>query len=88
MDIRKQESHSVFSKVFQVKGENYLALTVMSAFSFDRPSELLDETDLWSAAGSALSNHDVLDMFMPKQKGEILAAGKFFSTGGRPVLSK
>ncbi len=85
MDIRKQESHSVFSKVFQVKGENYLALTVMSAFSFDRPSELLDETDLWSAAGSALSNHDVLDMFMPKQKGEILAAGKFFSTGGRPV---
>lgn len=85
MNIHRQDVHSVFSKVFQVKGENYLAFTVMSAFSFDRPSELLDETDLWSAAGSALSSHDVLDMFMPKQKGEVLAAGSFFSTGGRPV---
>jgi hypothetical protein len=85
MDIRKQESHSVFSKIFQVKGENYLALTVMSAFPFDRSPELLDETELWNAAGSAMSNHDVLDMFIPKQKGEVLAAGKFFSPGGRAV---
>jgi uncharacterized protein YjbI with pentapeptide repeats len=84
MNIHKQDIHSVFSKVFQVKGENYLALTVMSAFSFDDPGKLLDETDLWNAAGSALSSHDVLDMFMPKQKGEILAAGKFFSPDGRP----
>jgi uncharacterized protein YjbI with pentapeptide repeats len=85
MDIKKQESHSVFSKVFQAQGENYLAITVMSAFSFDNPGELLDETDLWSFAGSALSNHDVLDMFMPKQEGEILAAGKFFSPGRKFV---
>jgi len=85
MNIHKQDIHSVFSKIFQVKGENYLVLTVMSAFSFDDPGGLLDESDLWSAAGSALSNHDVLDMFMPKQKGEFLAAGKFFSPGGKPV---
>ncbi len=85
MNIHKQDIHSVFSKVFQVKGENYLAITIMSAFSFDDPGKLLDETDLWSVAGSALSNHDVLDMFMPKQKGEILAAGKFFSPGRRPA---
>jgi len=85
MDIHKQESHSAFSKVFQAKSNYYLALTVMSAFSFDAPGKLLDETDLWSVAGSALSNHDVLDMFMPKQKGESLAAGKFFSPGRRPV---
>jgi len=87
MDIRKQESHSVFSKVFQVKDENYLALTVMSAFPFDRSSELLDETELWHAAGSGVSNHGVLDMFMPKQKGEVLAAGKFFSPGGRAAAA-
>jgi len=85
MNIHKQDVHSVFSKVFQVKGDNYLAITIMSAFQFDRPSEMLDESDLWSAAGSALSNHDVLDMFMSKQKGEILAAGKFFSPGRKPV---
>ncbi len=85
MDIHKQESHSAFSKVFQAKSNYYLAITLMSAFPFDRPSELLDETDLWSAAGSALSSHDVLDMFMPKQKGEILAAGKFFSPGRKPA---
>jgi len=85
MNIHKQDIHSVFSKVFQVKGENYLALTVISAFLFDDPGKLLDETDLWNAAGSALSNHDVLDMFMPKQKGEVLAAGKFFSPGRKPV---
>lgn len=85
MDIKKQESHSVFSKVFQAQGDNYLAITVMSAFSFDNPVELLDETDLWSFAGSTLSNHDVLDMFMPKQEGEILAAGKFFSPGRKFV---
>jgi len=85
MDIQKQESLSVFSKVFQAKSNYYLAITVMSAFSFDNPGELLDETDLWSVAGSALSNHDVIDMFMPKQKGEILAAGKFFSPGRKPA---
>jgi uncharacterized protein YjbI with pentapeptide repeats len=83
MNIHKQDIHSVFSKVFQVKGENYLTLTVMSAFSFDDPEKLLDESDLWNAAGSALSNHDVLDMFMPKQTGEILVAGKYFSPGGK-----
>jgi len=85
MNIHKQDVHSVFSKVFQVKSENYLAITIMSAFPFDRPSEMLDESDLWSAAGSALSNHDVLDMFMPKQKAEVLAAGKFLSPGRKPV---
>jgi len=85
MNVHKQDVHSAFSKVFQARGENYLALTVMSAFSFDDPGKLLDETELWSVAGSALSNHDVLDMFMPKQKGESLAAGKFFSPGRRPV---
>lgn len=85
MNIHKQDIHSVFSKVFQAKSNYYLALTVMSAFLFDDPGKLLDETDLWNAAGSALSSHDVLDMFMPKQKGEILAAGKFFSPGRRPV---
>lgn len=87
MNIHKQDVHSVFSKYFMAQGESYLAITVMSAFSFDNPGELLDEADLWNAAGSALSNHDVLDMFMPKQKGEVLAAGSFFSPGGRPVLA-
>ncbi|MBW2660557.1 MAG: DUF2169 domain-containing protein, partial [Deltaproteobacteria bacterium] len=85
MNIHKQDVHSAFSKVFQAKGKNHLAITIMSAFPFDRPSEMLDESDLWSAAGSALSSHDVLDMFMPKQNGEILAAGKFFSPGRMPV---
>lgn len=85
MDIRKQESHSVFSKVFQVNGDNYLTLTIMSAFSFDDPGNLMDESDLWSAAGSALSNHDVLDMLMPKQTGEALAAGKFFNLSAQSV---
>ncbi|HEU19172.1 MAG TPA: DUF2169 domain-containing protein, partial [Deltaproteobacteria bacterium] len=85
MNIHKQDVHSVFSKVFQVKDENYLTLTIMSAFSFDDPGNLIDESDLWNAAGSALSNHDVLDMLMPKQMGEVLAAGKFFSPGGKSV---
>ncbi|MBN2515589.1 MAG: DUF2169 domain-containing protein [Deltaproteobacteria bacterium] len=85
MNIYKQDVHSVFPKYFMAQGEHYLAITVMSAFSFDDTEKLLDETDLWSAAGSALSNHDVLDMFMPKQKGEVLAAGKYFSPGRKPV---
>ncbi|MBN1104844.1 MAG: DUF2169 domain-containing protein, partial [Deltaproteobacteria bacterium] len=85
MNIHKQDVHSVFSKLFMAKGEYYLALTVMSAFPFDRPGVLLDESELWGAAGSCLSPRDVLDLFMPKQKAEILAAGKFFSPGGRPV---
>jgi uncharacterized protein YjbI with pentapeptide repeats len=85
MNIRKQDVHSVFSKVFQVKDDNYLTLTVMSAFLFDDPGTLVDESDLWNAAGSALSKNDVLDMLMPKQTGEVLAAGTFFNLSAQSV---
>lgn len=85
MNIHKEDTHSVFPKYFQARGAHHLAVTIMGAFALDKSEELLDETDLWAAAGEALSAHEVLDMFMPKQNGEFLAAGKFFSPGGRPV---
>ena len=69
MNIQKQETHSVFTKVFQVECTHYIALTMMCAFSLDKAGELLDEAELWRTAGSAIGNRGLLDIFMPDMNG-------------------
>ena len=60
-------------------------MTILSFFPFEKPAGLLSEVDLWKFAGTELGKDAMLDMCMPKPKGEVLVVGKCFTPEANPV---
>ncbi|MEW6265988.1 MAG: DUF2169 domain-containing protein [Thermodesulfobacteriota bacterium] len=93
MRVVKSDTQSVLFRTFQKKAKNCLAVTILSAFSLKqeadaadgRTDRLLDETDIWDAAGAWLPQGDILDAMMPKPSGEVLLAGRCYSPHHRPA---
>lgn len=70
---------------FERKGQCYLAVSVLGGFTLTETPELIEEGDIWKAAGDELGKNDVLDAGMPKQAGEALAAGMCFAPDGKSL---
>jgi len=84
MKIIKPLNQSLLYKTFEADRKFYLCTVILSYFSFDSPS-LLSEPDLWKFAASELGKNAMLDMCMPKPKGEVLAVGTCFAPEGNPI---
>ena len=87
MKIYKPLKQGLLTKIFEEKKRYYLVTTVLTFFSLDLPSQLFTEIDLWKFAGEALGKDVILDLGMPKPRGEVLVTGKFFARGGVPGLA-
>ncbi len=87
MRIIKPKQLSLLYKVYEEGSECRLMVAVMGMFSFDRPSTILPEGDLWAMVGETIGKESPIDMIMPKPVGEIVVAGKCFAPGGKPVES-
>ena len=85
MKVIKPLNQSLLYKVFEEAGKYYLSVAILSFFPFEISSRLLSEVDLWKYAGSELGRDAMLDMCMPKPKGEVLVVGKCFAPGSEPV---
>jgi hypothetical protein len=85
MKVFKPLNQSLLYKVFEDAKKCYLSVTILSFFPFEASSALLSEIDLWKFAASELGKDAMLDMCMPKPKGEVLVVGKCFAPGGKPV---
>jgi len=72
-------------KTFEANRSFYLCTAIIGFFSFESSSTLLSEPDLWRFASSELGKDAMLDMCMPKPKGEVLVIGKCFAPEGKPV---
>ena len=84
MKTIKPINQSLLYKTYEADRKFYLCTVILSYFSFDS-SSLLSEPDLWKFAGAELGKDAMLDMCMPKPKGEVLVVGKCFTPEGKPV---
>jgi uncharacterized protein YjbI with pentapeptide repeats len=85
MKIIKPLKQSVLCKTFEAGRSFYLCTAIMSFFPLESSPTLLSEQDLWEFAGSELGKDAMLDMCMPKPKGEVLVVGKCFAPEAKPV---
>ena len=82
MKIFKKNEHSLLIKSFGIKDTLYLATTILIFFDLTNPDNPLTEQELWKTIPGELGQGDVLDMGMPKPKGEVLITGKCFAPRG------
>jgi uncharacterized protein YjbI with pentapeptide repeats len=85
MKVFKPLAQGLLFKVFEEARKCYLSVAILSFFPFEVSSGLLSEIDLWKFSASELGKHAMLDMCMPKPKGEVLVVGRCFAAGGKPV---
>ncbi|MEA1936195.1 MAG: DUF2169 domain-containing protein [Thermodesulfobacteriota bacterium] len=82
MKIFKKSDHSLLIKTFGIKDTLYLATTILIFFDLTSPDDPLTEQELWKAIPDELGQGGVLDMGMPKPRGEVLITGKCFAPRG------
>lgn len=87
MRIVKPLGQGLLYRVFEDGQRYYLSVGVLGFFSLDSSSGLLSEADLWKLAAAELGKDGILDMCMPKPKGEVLVVGKCFAPGGQPATA-
>jgi len=82
MKVYKKNQHSLFVKPFGVQDKLYLALTVFIYFDLMAPDDPLTEQELWKTIPEQLKPTPILDVGMPKPRGEVLLTGSCFSPRG------
>ena len=85
MKAIKPLSQCLLYKTFEANRSFYLCTAVISFFSFQSSPSLLSEPDLWKFESSELGKDAMLDLCMPKPKGEILVVGRCFTPEAKPV---
>lgn len=87
MKIIKPQRLSLLTKTYDYEGRHYLAVNAMAFFAFGQPQRLLSEVSMWKFAATAMGKDTVLDMGMPKQRGEFLVYGKCHAPQGTTVTA-
>lgn len=84
MKIIKEMEQGLLLNHFGLAGKFYLTVTVMAFFSLDNPNIAQNEQEMWPFVQSELGKDAILDMAMPKMKGEALVWGSCFTSNGKP----
>jgi uncharacterized protein YjbI with pentapeptide repeats len=81
MKTVKPQRLGVLCKTFESGGASYFVVSVLVFFSFEPGSPLLPEVELWQLAAAELPQA-IVDLGMPKPRGEVLVTGSAFPVGG------
>ena len=84
MKVIKESEHCLLLNYFGLMNRYYLAITVMTYFDFTDPANPLAEKEMWPFVQEQLGKDAILDMAMPKPKGELLVWGRCFPPDGGP----
>ena len=82
MKVTKKSEHALLVKPFGANGRLYLACSILIYFDLADPASLLREKDLWEQLPEQIGSSVVLDMGMPKPRGEVVVTGKCFAPRG------
>jgi uncharacterized protein YjbI with pentapeptide repeats len=85
MKVIKPLRLSVLYRSYEDGNACRLAVAVMVYFPFEQPTRLLPEIALWKFVPEQLGGDSILDMGLPKPKGEVLVKGKCFAPGAKPL---
>lgn len=83
MKTIKPQKLGLLHRVLEDGGDCYLVVTILAFFSLGPPGALLSEVDLWKFVAAELGKDAVLDMGMPKPRGELLISGRAHPPSGR-----
>jgi uncharacterized protein YjbI with pentapeptide repeats len=81
----KPQRLGLLTRTYEYEGRFYLAVNATAFFTFGQPQRLLSEVSMWKFVATAMGKDTVLDMGMPKQRGEFLVYGKCHAPRGEPV---
>lgn len=87
MKVIKEMEQGILLNHFGLAGKLYLTVTVMTYFAFDNPDAPLNEQEMWPFVQGELGKDAILDMAMPKLKGEVLVWGRCFTPNGEPRMA-
>jgi uncharacterized protein YjbI with pentapeptide repeats len=87
MKAVKESEHGLLLNYFGLENRFYLAVTVMTFFSFDDPDAALKEQEMWPFVQGELGKDAILDGAMPKPKGEVLIWGRCFTLDAKPQVA-
>jgi uncharacterized protein YjbI with pentapeptide repeats len=79
MKIIKPQKLSIQFKVCEEEGRYYFFPAIFMLFPFINPSTILSEVAMWKLVGEKLGKGAILDMGMPKMRGEVLVNGACYT---------
>ncbi|MBI3937448.1 MAG: DUF2169 domain-containing protein [Betaproteobacteria bacterium] len=82
MKTIKPQRLALLHKPYEEGGKCWLAATVAVFFPFAQPERMLPEVAMWKFVAQELGKDAILDMCMPKVRGEVLVRGKCHIPGG------
>ena len=85
MKAVKDIGHSILLNYLCLRDKYYLVVSVLAFFSFEDPSRMLSEQELWPFVAAELGPEAMLDQGLPKHRAEVLVRGHGFAPEGRPV---
>ncbi len=84
MKTIKPQRISALTRVFEYDRACVLAVTPMVYFAFDPQGALLTEVSMWKFVPGELGAEGVLDLAMPKPRGEVIVTGRAYARNGAP----
>lgn len=87
MRLIKPQQLGFLNRPFEYGGSCYLGVSVIAPVHLSNPWVLIPEVEMWEQALPALGEQGILDVAMPKRRGEFLAAGSAFAPNGDPARS-
>ncbi len=85
MKTTKEEHLSVLARTYVYKRGHLLLVAAFAGFHFERPDELIDEADIWTAAELSLGENDYLDQGYPRISGEVILRARCFAPEGKAM---
>ncbi|MBF0530801.1 MAG: DUF2169 domain-containing protein, partial [Deltaproteobacteria bacterium] len=85
MKVVKDQEQGVLLNYFGMKNKYFLSISILTFFSLDQPDQPLREQELWPLVKDELGPEAVLDLGMPKPRGEVLLQARCYSAPGHPI---
>lgn len=84
MKITKPQKLSLQYKIDEEAGRYFFFPAIFMLIPFDNPAAILSEVTLWKLVAEKLGKDTILDMGMPKIRGEVLVSGAYYMPTGKP----
>lgn len=84
MKIIKPQKLSLQFKTYEEAKRYYFFPAIFIIFPFDNPPAIISEVALWKLVAEKLGKDAILDMGMPKIRGEVLVSGACYTPVGKP----
>ncbi|MEW6262843.1 MAG: DUF2169 domain-containing protein [Thermodesulfobacteriota bacterium] len=85
LKVIKDNEHSLLLNHYGRGNRDYLIVSLLTFFSFERPEEPLKEKEMWPFVQEEMGEEAILDQGLPKVHGEVLLSARCHPPDGQPA---